>query len=72
VNDRTARPVSAPAIVVVVAVESLARAFLVCSSYEEQQRLAVELELEQRDTTAEIVEALEQLVDVLADREQLR
>lgn len=64
---------SAPALVVVLEVESPARAFFVCASFEEQQRIA--LELEHRDTSTlavEIAEALEELAGHLADRHEGR
>lgn len=52
-----------PALIIVVPLEGRARAMLVCESFEEQQRLALELAL--RGVWPDVSVALLELADVL-------
>lgn len=58
---------SAPAIIVVLPIESPAYAFLDCVSYGEERRLM--LDYEHRDVLDEVIDAFVQLLGVLDDRE---
>jgi hypothetical protein len=55
--------VNVPALIIVVPLEGRARAMLVCESFEEQERLALELAL--RGVWPDVSVALLELADVL-------
>jgi hypothetical protein len=56
-----------PSITIVVPLEGTTNAYLQCSGYEEERRLA--LDVRDRDLLSEIVDALVRLFDALDDRQ---